>query len=186
MQAKLSLGQREVTVQKGPLFRAAGYPVSIGCNVTGHQGPAEQHFQWSVYLPKAPTQEVQIVSTRDAAFSYAVYVQRVRSGGIYVERVQGNSVFLHISELQLKDSGEYECHTPNTDERYYGNYSAKTRLIGKPWALLCRPAPRSQSPAITVPWQVTWLRVMSLLWQESPRSPLDILQMGHKSVSPLL
>uniref|UniRef100_A0A7N5P698 Immunoglobulin superfamily member 2 n=1 Tax=Ailuropoda melanoleuca TaxID=9646 RepID=A0A7N5P698_AILME len=130
--AKLSLGQREVTVQKGPLFRAAGYPVSIGCNVTGHQGPAEQHFQWSVYLPKAPTQEVQIVSTRDATFSYAVYAQRVRSGGIYVERVRGNSVFLHISELQPKDSGEYECHTPNTDERYYGNYSAKTRLIVVP------------------------------------------------------
>lgn len=146
MQAKLSLGQREVTVQKGPLFRAAGYPVSIGCNVTGHQGPAEQHFQWSVYLPKAPTQEVQIVSTRDAAFSYAVYAQRVRSGGIYVERVRGNSVFLHISELQLKDSGEYECHTPNTDERYYGNYSAKTRLIGKPWALLCRPDPEARAP----------------------------------------
>lgn len=126
---KLSLGQREVTIQRGPLYRAEGYPISIGCNVTGYQGPSEQHFQWSVYLPKAPTQEVQIVSTVDATFSYAVYAQRVRSKGIYVERVRGNSVFLHIAKLQLKDSGEYECHTPNTDERYYGNYSAKTRLI---------------------------------------------------------
>ncbi|XP_032216492.1 immunoglobulin superfamily member 2 [Mustela erminea] len=126
---KLSLGQREVTIQKGPLFRVAGYPISIGCNVTGYQGPAEQNFQWSVYLPKTPKQEIQIVSTKDASFSYVVYAQRVRSGEIYVERVRGNSVFLHISEPQLKDSGEYECHTPNTDERYYGNYSAKTRLI---------------------------------------------------------
>ncbi|XP_032737226.1 immunoglobulin superfamily member 2 [Lontra canadensis] len=126
---KLSLGQREVTIQKGPLFRVAGYPVSIGCNVTGYQGPAEQNFRWSVYLPKTPKQEIQIVSTKDASFSYVVYAQRVRSGEIYVERVRGNSVFLHISEPQLKDSGEYECHTPNTDERYYGNYSAKTRLI---------------------------------------------------------
>ncbi|KAL2771961.1 immunoglobulin superfamily member 2 isoform 2 precursor [Daubentonia madagascariensis] len=126
---KLSIGQREVTVQKGPLFRAEGYPVSIGCNVTGHQGPSEQHFQWSVYLPTAPTREVQIVSTKDAAFSYAVYSQRVRNGEIYVERVQGNSVLLHISELQMKDAGEYECHTPNTDGKYYGTYSAKTNLI---------------------------------------------------------
>ncbi|XP_025728305.1 immunoglobulin superfamily member 2 isoform X1 [Callorhinus ursinus] len=140
---KLSLGQREVTVQKGPLFRAAGYPISIGCNVTGHQGPAEQHFQWSVYLPKAPTQEVQIVSTKDATFSYAVYAQRVRSRGIYVERVRGNSVFLHISELQPKDSGEYECHTPNTDERYYGNYSAKTRLIVIPDTLSATMSPQT-------------------------------------------
>ncbi|XP_030893795.1 immunoglobulin superfamily member 2 [Leptonychotes weddellii] len=143
LQAKLSFGQREVTIQKGPLFRAAGYPISIGCNVTGHQGPAEQHFQWSVYLPKAPTQEVQIVSTKDATFSYAVYAQRVRSRGIYVERVRGNSVFLHISELQPKDSGEYECHTPNTDERYYGNYSAKTRLIVIPDTLSATMSPQT-------------------------------------------
>ncbi|XP_074237308.1 immunoglobulin superfamily member 2 isoform X2 [Saimiri boliviensis] len=126
---ELSLGQREVTVQKGPLFRAEGYPVSIGCNVTGHQGPYEQHFQWSVYLPTNPTQEVQIISTKDTGFSYALYTQRVRSGDIYVERVQGNSVLLHISKLQMKDAGEYECHTPNTDEKYYGSYSAKTNLI---------------------------------------------------------
>lgn len=125
---KLSIGQREVTVQKGPLFRAEGYPVSIGCNVTGHQGPSEQNFQWSVYLPTAPAREVQIISTLDSTFAYAVYAQRVQSGEVYVERVQGNSVLLHISQLQMKDSGEYECHTPNTDGKYYGSYSAKTNL----------------------------------------------------------
>ncbi|KFO30319.1 Immunoglobulin superfamily member 2 [Fukomys damarensis] len=126
--AKLSTGQREVTVQKGPLYRAEGYPVSIGCNVTGHQGPSEQHFQWSVYLPTAPDREIQIISTKDAAFSYAVYAQRVQSRDIYLHRAQGNSVFLHISKLQTKDTGEYECHTLNTDEKYYGSYSAKTNL----------------------------------------------------------
>lgn len=136
MQAKLSTAQREVTVQKGPLFRAEGYPISIGCNVTGYRGPSEQHFQWSVYLPTAPTQEIQIISTKDATFSYAVYAQRVQSKEIYVEKVQGNSVFLHIAKLQMKDSGEYECHTPNTDGKYYGSYSAKTNLIGKLCALL--------------------------------------------------
>ncbi|XP_029805195.1 immunoglobulin superfamily member 2 isoform X1 [Suricata suricatta] len=126
---KLSLGQREVMVQKGPLFRAEGYPVSIGCNVTGHQGPSEQHFRWSVYLPTAPTQEIQIISTEGATFTYARYAQRVQNKGIYVKRVRGNSALLHISKVQLKDSGEYECHTPNTDGKYYGTYSAKTRLI---------------------------------------------------------
>lgn len=134
LQAKLSIGQRQVTVQKGPLFRAEGHPISIGCNVTGHQGPSEQHFQWSIYLPTAPDQEIQIISTKDAAFSYAKYARRVQSREIYVERVQGNSVLLHISKLQVKDSGEYECHTPNTDQKYYGSYSAKTTLNGKPFA----------------------------------------------------
>lgn len=131
MQAKLSFGQREVTVQKGPLFRAEGYPISIGCNVTGHKGPSEQHFQWSVELATAPTQNVQIISTKDATFTYAVYAQRVRNKEIDIQRVQGNSVFLHISKLQMKDSGEYECDTPNTDGKYYGSYSAKTHLTGK-------------------------------------------------------
>ncbi|XP_004641712.1 immunoglobulin superfamily member 2 [Octodon degus] len=120
--AKLSTGQREVTVQKGPLYRAEGYAVSIGCNVTGYQGPSEQHFQWSVYLSAAPAREIQIVSTSDAAFSYAVYAQRVQSGDIYIERVRGDSVLLHISKLQVKDAGEYECHTLNTDERQWAGH----------------------------------------------------------------
>lgn len=140
---KLSIGQREVTVQKGPLFRAEGYPISIGCNVTGHQGPSEQNFQWSVYLPTAPTQEIQIISTMDDTFSYVVYAKRVKSREIYVERVQGNSVFLHISKLQMKDTGEYECFTPNTDEKYYGTYSAKTTVTVIPDTLSVAMAPQT-------------------------------------------
>ena len=73
----------------------------------------------------------------DDTFSYVVYAKRVKSREIYVERVQGNSVFLHISKLQMKDTGEYECFTPNTDEKYYGTYSAKTTVTGKLCALLC-------------------------------------------------
>ncbi|KAM5294871.1 immunoglobulin superfamily member 2 [Glossophaga mutica] len=140
---KLSIGQRQVTVQKGPLFRAEGYPISIGCTVTGYQGPSEQHFQWSVYLPTAPDQEIQIISTKDATFSYAKYAGRVQSGEIYVERVQGNSVLLHISKLQAKDSGEYECHTPNTDQKYYGSYSAKTTLNVIPDTLSAAMSPQT-------------------------------------------
>ncbi|XP_058394882.1 immunoglobulin superfamily member 2 isoform X1 [Diceros bicornis minor] len=152
---KLSIGQREVTVQKGPLFRAKGYPVSIGCNVTGYQGPLEQDFQWSVYLPTAPTQEVQIVSTKDSTFSYAVYAQRVQSREIYVERVQGNSVLLHISKLQMKDSGEYECHTPNTDEKYYGSYSAKTNLTVIPDTLSAAMSSQTLSKEEGEPLELT-------------------------------
>ncbi|XP_072707712.1 immunoglobulin superfamily member 2 [Ciconia boyciana] len=124
----LSAGQRVVTVQKGPLYRVRGSHVTLWCKVSGYQGPAEQNFQWSLYLPSAPEREVQIVSTMDPSFPYAVYTQRVRSRGIYVERVQGDAVLLHITELQDRDAGEYECHTPNTDERYFGSYSAKTNL----------------------------------------------------------
>ncbi|XP_075026080.1 immunoglobulin superfamily member 2 [Calonectris borealis] len=125
----LSTGQRVVTVQKGPLYRVRGSHVTLWCKVSGYQGPAEQNFQWSIYLPSAPEREVQIVSTVDPSFPYAIYTQRVRSRGIYVERVQGDAVLLHITELQDRDAGEYECHTPNTDERYFGSYSAKMNLV---------------------------------------------------------
>ncbi|XP_023617011.1 immunoglobulin superfamily member 2 [Myotis lucifugus] len=152
---KLSIGQREVTVQKGPLFRAEGYPVSIGCKVTGHQGPSEQHFQWSVYLPTAPAREIQIVSTKDADFTYAAYAQRVRSRDVYVERLQGNSVLLHISKLQVKDSGEYECHTPNTDGKYYGSYSAKTTLTVIPDTLSATMSPQTLSKEEGEPLELT-------------------------------
>ncbi|KAM6145877.1 immunoglobulin superfamily member 2 [Phoenicopterus ruber ruber] len=124
----LSTGQRVVTVQKGPLYRVRGSHVTLWCKVSGYQGPAEQNFQWSIYRPSAPEREVQIVSTVDPSFPYAIYTQRVHSRGIYVERVQGDAVLLHITELQDRDAGEYECHTPNTDERYFGSYSAKTNL----------------------------------------------------------
>ncbi|XP_056184239.1 immunoglobulin superfamily member 2 isoform X1 [Falco biarmicus] len=123
-----SAGQRVVAVQKGPLYRVRGSHVTLWCKVSGYQGPTEQNFQWSIYLPSAPEREVQIVSTIDPSFPYAIYTQRVHSRGIYVERVQGDAVLLHITELQDRDAGEYECHTPNTDERYFGSYSAKTNL----------------------------------------------------------
>uniref|UniRef100_A0A8C8E5U4 Ig-like domain-containing protein n=1 Tax=Otus sunia TaxID=257818 RepID=A0A8C8E5U4_9STRI len=124
----LSTGQRVVTVEKGPLYRVRGSHVTVWCKVSGYQGPAEQNFQWSIYLPSAPEREVQIVSTVDPSFPYAIYTQRVHSRGIYVERVQGDAVLLHITELQDQDTGVYECHTPSTDERYFGSYSAKTNL----------------------------------------------------------
>nr|XP_032660729.1 immunoglobulin superfamily member 2 isoform X4 [Chelonoidis abingdonii] len=126
--AGLCVGQRIVLVQKGRLYRAKGYHITIWCNVSGYQGSSQQNFQWSIYLPSAPEREVQMISTMDSSFPYAIYTQRVRSGEIYVERVQGDSALLHITKLQDQDAGEYECHTPTTDERYFGSYSAKMNL----------------------------------------------------------
>ncbi|NXP30770.1 IGSF2 protein, partial [Leiothrix lutea] len=139
----LSAAQRVVTVQEGPLYRTEGSHVTLWCKVSGYQGPAEQNFQWSIYLPSAPEREVQIVSTVDPSFPYAVYTQRVRGRGIFVERLQGDAVLLHITELQERDAGQYECHTPNTDERYFGSYSAKMDLVVIPDTLSASMAPQA-------------------------------------------
>ncbi|XP_039411774.1 immunoglobulin superfamily member 3 isoform X2 [Corvus cornix cornix] len=141
----MALAQRQVTVQEGPLYRTEGSHVTLWCKVSGYQGPAEQNFQWSIYLPSAPEREVQIVSTVDPSFPYAIYTQRVRSRGIFVERLQGDAVLLHITELQERDAGEYECHTPNTDERYFGSYSAKMNLVVIPDSLRVTAVPQTLS-----------------------------------------
>ncbi|KAJ7320421.1 hypothetical protein JRQ81_019932 [Phrynocephalus forsythii] len=125
----LYAGERMVTIQKGPLYRAKGYHITIWCNVSGYQGPPQQNFQWSVYKPSAPDRELQIISTLDHAnFPYAVYAARVKSKEIYIERIQGDSVLLHLTDLKDEDTGEYECFTPNTDEIYHGTYSGKMNL----------------------------------------------------------
>ncbi|XP_048811614.1 immunoglobulin superfamily member 3 isoform X4 [Lagopus muta] len=139
----MAFAQRHVAVQEGPLYRTEGSHVTLWCKVSGYQGPAEQTFQWSIYLPSASEREVQIVSTADPSFPYAIYTQRVRAQEIYVERVQGDAVLLHITELQDRDAGEYECHTPNTDERYFGSYSAKTNLTVIPDSLRVTAVPQT-------------------------------------------
>ncbi|XP_064583506.1 immunoglobulin superfamily member 3 isoform X3 [Zonotrichia leucophrys gambelii] len=139
----MALAQRQVTVQEGPLYRTEGSHITLWCKVSGYQGPAEQNFQWSIYLPSAPEREVQIVSTVDPSFPYAIYTQRVRSRGIFVERLQGDAVLLHITELQERDAGQYECHTPNTDERYFGSYSAKMNLVVIPDSLRVTAIPQT-------------------------------------------
>ncbi|KAM8819886.1 immunoglobulin superfamily member 3 [Eudromia elegans] len=139
----MALAQRQVTVQEGPLYRTEGSHITLWCRVSGYQGPAEQNFQWSIYLPSAPEREVQIVSTADPSFPYAIYTQRVRGREIYVERLQGDAARLHITELQDRDAGEYECHTPTTDERYFGSYSAKMNLVVIPDTLRVTAVPQT-------------------------------------------
>ncbi|KAM8857731.1 immunoglobulin superfamily member 3 [Synchiropus picturatus] len=120
--------QRVVTVQSGPLVRTEGSHVTIWCNVTGYKEGVEQDFEWSMYLPSAPEREIRIVSTAEPNYAYAVYSQRVNSREIYVERLSSDSSVLHITRVQAKDQGLFECYTPNTDGRYLGSYSARTNL----------------------------------------------------------
>lgn len=147
--------QRQVSVQEGPLYRTEGSHITIWCNVSGYQTPSEQNFQWSIYLPSAPEREVQIVSTVDSSFPYAIYTQRVRSGKIYVERIQENSTLLHITDLQARDAGEYECYTPNTDTRYFGSYSAKTNLVVIPDSLQTTAVPQTLHKVEQDPLELT-------------------------------
>ncbi|XP_031230848.1 immunoglobulin superfamily member 3 isoform X1 [Mastomys coucha] len=181
--------QRQVTVQEGPLYRTEGSHITIWCNVSGYQGPSEQNFQWSIYLPSAPEREVQIVSTVDSSFPYAIYTQRVRGGKIFVERVQGNSALLHITDLQARDAGEYECHTPNTDERYFGSYSAKMNLVVIPDSLQTTAVPQTlhkveQDPlelsceVATETDQHTHLSV-SWLRQKGGENPVEVISLSR-------
>ncbi|KAM9343359.1 immunoglobulin superfamily member 3 [Pholidichthys leucotaenia] len=126
--AGAAVAQRVVTVQSGPLIRTEGSHVTIWCNVTGYKEGTEQDFEWSMYLPSAPDREIRIVSTAQSNYAYAVYAQRVNSKEIFVERLSRDSAILHITKVQAKDQGLFECYTPNTDGRYLGSYSARTNL----------------------------------------------------------
>lgn len=123
--------QRQVTVQPGPLIRTEGSHITVWCNVTGYKEGLEQDFEWSMYLYTAPDREIRIVSTSQHNYAYALYAQRVNSKEIYIERLSGDSVLLHITKLQATDQGVFECYTPNTDSRYLGSYSARTNLTGE-------------------------------------------------------
>ncbi|XP_030327785.1 LOW QUALITY PROTEIN: immunoglobulin superfamily member 3 [Strigops habroptila] len=130
----MALAQRQVAVQEGPLYRTEGSHITLWCKVSGYQGPSEQNFQWSIYLPSAPEREVQIVSTVDPSFPYAIYTQRVRSRGIYVERVQGDAVLRTITDLQ--DRGRRRVPSANATRReVLGSYSAKMNLVVIPDSL---------------------------------------------------
>eukprot|EP00062_Callorhinchus_milii_P011082 gi/632956621/ref/XP_007894048.1/ PREDICTED: immunoglobulin superfamily member 3-like [Callorhinchus milii] len=137
--------QRLVQVQESPLVRAEGYHITILCNVSGYSGSTQQNFEWSIYLPSAPERQIQIISTNDPTFPYAVYGNRVQNKEIYIERVDRDSVLLHITNLQPEDAGQYECHTPNTESAYWGSYSAKGNLIVIPDTLSATSVPQTLS-----------------------------------------
>ncbi|KAJ1112319.1 hypothetical protein NDU88_000587 [Pleurodeles waltl] len=124
------VGQHHVKMQRGPIYRTEGSHVSMWCNVSGNTASVEQIFEWSVFMLHKPGVKLQIVSTAGPEFSYMVYKERVlRRSEIFIERVRGDSVRLHIVQLQANDQGEYECYTPNMASTYYGTYSASLQLI---------------------------------------------------------
>ncbi|XP_043557464.1 immunoglobulin superfamily member 2-like [Chiloscyllium plagiosum] len=90
-----------------------------------------------------PTLKIQIISTNDPTFSYAVFGGRVQKNEIYIERLKGDSVLLHITKLQKSDEGTYECATPSTDKVYRGSYSARTNLTVIPDTLSATSVPQT-------------------------------------------
>lgn len=119
---------RDVTLPAGPLYRVAGFPVSLPCVVSGFEGPRTQDFEWFLYRDDAGGRQMGVISTRDQGFPYAPFQSRVRNGEVRVERDAGDRVRLVIHRLRTEDQGKYECYTPSTDSTYQGNYSASVTV----------------------------------------------------------
>ncbi|XP_024125541.1 immunoglobulin superfamily member 8 [Oryzias melastigma] len=115
---------RDVTLPPGPLFRVAGFPLSLPCSVSGFEGSRTQEFEWFLYRDNAGGRQLGVVSTRDKGFPYTPFQSRVRNGEVRVERDSGDKVRLVMQRLRAEDQGKYECYTPSTDSTYQGNYSA--------------------------------------------------------------
>ncbi|XP_075449070.1 immunoglobulin superfamily member 3-like [Ascaphus truei] len=139
----MSLAQREVTLQQGPLYRTVGSHISIWCRVSGYQGPSRQEFLWSVFRPSYPRKGLQLVGTAGSDYTYPIFSDRVQSGDIYVERLAGDHALLHIRQLQEMDTGEYECYTPGTETPLYGTYSGRVNLRVIPDLLVVRMFPQA-------------------------------------------
>lgn len=113
--------------QAGPLYRVVGSPLSISCNVSGFSNPdAEQEFEVRVKKPANPTFEINIISTGNNDFGYAIYLDRVRSKEITLTHVSPTAVVFEIQRLQKNDEGEFECSVKNSENVYLGTYSAHT------------------------------------------------------------
>ncbi len=123
----LCSGQIQVQIQKGPLYRVKGYPISISCNVTGFTGPANLDFEFIVKKPN----HINMISTSDPGFAYGMFSGRVRNKEIEIQRLSGSSVLLRIKQLLENDAGDLLCETLHTGGAYYGDYADETKLNGK-------------------------------------------------------
>ncbi|XP_035031376.2 immunoglobulin superfamily member 3 isoform X1 [Hippoglossus stenolepis] len=113
--------------QSGPLYRVLGAPLSISCTVSGLASDnTQKEFEFRVTKPTQPTFEINIISTSDESFGYAIYNQRVASKEITLKHVSPNSVLFEIQSLQKGDEGDFECAVINTESAYDGTYNAKT------------------------------------------------------------
>lgn len=114
-------------IQAGPLYRVVGSLLSIFCNVTDLPpvGPRNE-FEFRVTKPKNLNFELNIISTGDVDFGFALYASRVKNGEITLKHVGENSVIFEIHRLQKDDEGEYDCAVVNPYSEYEGAYNAKT------------------------------------------------------------
>lgn len=119
---------RDVTLPPGPLYRVAGFSLSLPCTVSGYEGPRTQDFEWFLYRDDAGGRQIGVISTRDKGFPYVPFQARVRNGEVRVERDSGDKVRLVIQRLRAEDQGKYECYTPSTDTSYQGNYSGSVTI----------------------------------------------------------
>ncbi|XP_037343797.2 immunoglobulin superfamily member 3-like [Pungitius pungitius] len=116
-------------VQAGPLYRVAGSPLSISCNVSGFVSETTtKDIEFRVVKPANPNHEIHIISTRDLNFAYAGYRKRVERKEITLTHVTPNSILFEIQSLERGDEGEYHCSVINSEYAYDGTYSASTTL----------------------------------------------------------
>lgn len=114
----------------GPLYRVVGSLLSISCNTSGFINEhTDKEFQFRIMMPEKPN-EINIISTHDKFFSYAVYSQRVRDQEVTLTHVTPNSAVFKIQSLKKSDEGEFECSVANPESVYDGTYSAKTTVKG--------------------------------------------------------
>ncbi|XP_075963217.1 immunoglobulin superfamily member 3-like [Anarhichas minor] len=116
-------------VQAGPLYRVVGSPLSISCNVSGFASNiTRKDIEFRVKKPEKPKFEINIISTGDQSFGYAVYTRRVMSKEITLTHVTPNSVLFEIQSLEKGDEGEYHCSVINSEYTYHGTYNAATTV----------------------------------------------------------
>ncbi|XP_035532242.1 immunoglobulin superfamily member 3 [Morone saxatilis] len=115
--------------QAGPLYRVVGYPLFISCNVSGFaNADAKQEFEYRITKPANPSFEINIISTADQTFGYAMYSPRVRGKEITLTHMSSTSVIFKIDSLLKSDEGEFDCTAINSESHYDGTYSAKTTV----------------------------------------------------------
>lgn len=114
----------------GPLYRVVGSLLSISCNTSGFSNNhTNKEFEFRVKKPANPN-EINIISTHDHLFSYAMYSGRVKNKEVSLTHVTPNSVVFEIQSLQKSDEGEFECYVNNPETIYNGIYNAKTTVRG--------------------------------------------------------
>lgn len=119
----------------GPLYRVVGSLLSISCNTSGFSNNhTKKEFEFRVKMPQ-DSFEINVISTHDQFFSYAMYLQRVKSKEVRLTHVTPNSAVFEIQSLRKSDEGEYECYVKNPEAVYDGTYNAKTTVRGNPFFL---------------------------------------------------